>query len=236
MTLEAFDADLWIADHDMFAMGIHFPGRMTVVRLRTGDLWLHSPIPISEPLAEQLAAIGPVRYIVAPNLFHHMHLQAAADRYPDAHVYGAPGLSAKRKDVAFTAMLDEQAPPDWKDDLHQVALRAVPAFWETVFFHRPSRTLITTDLFMNVHRAEGVFSRFVYWAEGCWKRPAVPRLIRFLVKDREQMKSDLRTIVAWPTEHILMAHGEVIREDAARVLREGLSVFGLEPEAVSAAV
>ena len=71
--LQAIGDDIWVVDHDFFNFGIHFPGRMTVIRLKSGGLWLHSPVPIDDELAAQLAELGPVEHLVGPNLFHHVH-------------------------------------------------------------------------------------------------------------------------------------------------------------------
>ncbi|MEM7677016.1 MAG: hypothetical protein AAF449_13510, partial [Myxococcota bacterium] len=169
--------------------------------------------------------LGPVAHIVAPNKFHHMHLPGVAARYPRAKVWGVKGLAAKRKDVPFEE-LSESIPDVWKDDLQQVSLFAVPAFNEAVFFHPHSGTLITTDLFMNVHETTGLFSRFVYWAEGCYRKAGVPRLIRFLVKDKARMRADLNKIAQWPIRRLIMAHGEMVHTDAADVVQSSFAPFG----------
>ena len=39
-----------------------------------GDLWLHSPIKANEHLFEEVSKMGTVRWLVPPNLFHHISL------------------------------------------------------------------------------------------------------------------------------------------------------------------
>src|SRR5438876_6457443 len=51
-----------------------FSTRMTVVRLQSGDLFLHSPIAFDAKLAEELQAMGTVRHLVSPNQFHYAHI------------------------------------------------------------------------------------------------------------------------------------------------------------------
>jgi len=182
--LERIADDIWVVGHDLFTFGIHFPGRMTVIRLSDGGLWLHSPVPIDDRLADALAELGPVRHLVAPNCFHHVHLEGVRARYPEAKLWGAPGLDDKRKDLAFDATLGDEAPEAWGNELSQITLRFLPKFNEVVFFHERSATLIVTDLFMNVHACKGLLSRLVYMLEGTYRRMAVPRIFRFMVKDR----------------------------------------------------
>ena len=227
--------DIWVVEHDLYTFGIHFPGRMTVVRLSSGQLWLCSVVPIDDALATQLTELGPVAHIVAPNRFHHLYLAGAMERYPDAKVYASPGLSSKRKDVDFSAELGAKAPDAWHADIEQLSLTAIPLMGEVVFFHKDSGTLITTDLFMNVHRVDGWLGWFIYWAEGCWKKPAVPRLNRFMVKDKAQMRAEAARIAAWPTRRLLMAHGDIVEDDAAAVVRRSFEVFGT-PDSVPAEV
>ena len=54
----------------------HVPTRMTALPLQDGGVALVSPIPIDDALAQQVAALGTVRFLIAPNLLHHLHLAA----------------------------------------------------------------------------------------------------------------------------------------------------------------
>ena len=233
--LKPLGDDIWVVEHDLYTFGIHFPGRMTVIRLSSGQLWLCSVVPIDDALAAQLAELGPVSHIVAPNRFHHLYLVGAIERYPDAKVYASPGLSEKRKDIDFIAELGTEAPEAWSADIEQLSLAAIPLMGEVVFFHKVSGTLVTTDLFMNVHKVDGWLGWFIYWAEGCWKKPGVPRLNRFMVKDKPQMRADATKIEAWPIQCLVMAHGEIVDDDAAGVVHRSFEVFGT-PESVPARV
>lgn len=204
---------------------------MIVVRLSSGELWLWSPVPIDEALKDELQELGTVRYLVAPNRFHHVHLSSAKARFPAARLFGAPGLPEKRKDLHFDAVLEESAPDDWSDEIRQVVLRGVSALSEVVFFHQASGSLITADLFMNVHEAQGALSKLVFWLEGTWKRPRIPRLLSLLTSDRERFRRDYETIVSWPVERVIPAHGEIIETNAAELLvAEQTRFFGSAPK------
>ncbi len=207
--LQPFGPDVWFHDYDLFLPGgIHFPGRMTVVRLPgEGELWLHSPIPIDDDLAHELDALGPVRHIVAPNKVHHLHVPAAMARYPEARVWGAPGLYKKRKDIAFTDKLTADAPQFWSSVLEQHVVGGAPWVNEVVFFHRPSTTLIVTDLVFNVYECKGLLSPLVFRMAGAYRRLAQSRLLRRSVKDRAAFANSGRTVLTWDFDRVLMAHG-----------------------------
>lgn len=217
--------NIWTVDFDFFNFGIHFPGRMTVVRLSDGGLWLHSPVPIDDDLAEELAQLGPVQHLVGPNLFHHVHLKKVKARYEHAQMWAAPGLKKKRSDLPFDHELTREQPQPWGAEIQCVPFSCAPRIGEVVFFHTPSRAMITTDLMMNVHHCQGLMSRFVYWAEGAYKKLAVPRLNQFLVKDKGEAAAFAAQLIALEPEHVLMAHGDIVSDDAAQRAAEALSVF-----------
>ena len=93
---------------------------MTVVKLSSGGLLLHSPVPVDEDLAAELAALGEVTHIVCPNLFHHVFAAEVKQRYPKALLHGPAKLAGKRKDLKLDAVLSETPHPDWGEDFELV--------------------------------------------------------------------------------------------------------------------
>ena len=45
-------------------------GRMVVLRLSDGSIWVHSPVDVDDDLAAALAELGEVKHIVTPNYEH----------------------------------------------------------------------------------------------------------------------------------------------------------------------
>lgn len=215
---------LWGAEHDLFMPGgVHFRGRMTVVQLPDGGLLLHSPVPIDAALAADLAALGPVRVLVAPNLLHHVHLAAAQERWPEARTWGAPGLAEKCPHLRIDAVLGEQAPP-WADVLAPHFIAGMPWMQEHAFFHRPTATLLVTDLFFHIERAvlANWTSRALFWMLGLLDGPAQSPLVRLQARDRPAAGESARALVALPVARLVPAHGPVIDRDAPAVLRRVL--------------
>ena len=105
MNLKFLEDNLWYADFMLKRTAIAFGVRMTVVKLQSGGLLLHSPVPIDESMAEELGEIGNVDHIVAPSCFHHLFALQAKQLYQDATLWAAPGLSEKRKDVKFDQVI-----------------------------------------------------------------------------------------------------------------------------------
>ena len=225
--LRAFGDDLWLVDGpDVEAMaGFSYPTRMAVVRLADGGLWVWSPI---EPSPERLAAVdalGPVRHLVAPNSLHHLFLPDWARAYPEAKVHAAPGLRRKRRDVAFDGDLGDEADAAWAGEIDQVVMRGNLITEEVVFFHRPARVVLVTDLLQQVPVGRlagwrGFVARLDLMAEA---EPTVPRKFRVAFVGRRAARDALRRVLAWPAQRVIMAHGTPVEEDGQAFLRRAFA-------------
>src|SRR5262249_20750281 len=143
--LRALAPDLWVAERPQRFYGLEVGTRMTVIRLADRSLLLHSPVVLDAGLRAELDALGPLHFAAAPNRVHHLYAGRAAARYPDARLWAGPGVERKRPDLASVAVLDDEAPPEWRGQVDQVFFRGRPYENEVVFFHRASRTLILCD-------------------------------------------------------------------------------------------
>jgi len=203
--------------------GVHFPLRMTIVCLPDGALWLHSPIRIDDALAAEIERLGKVSYLVAPNCFHHLFVKKAQRRWPDAKIYAAPGLEKKRPDMPIEAGLTEQAPEVWSDVMNQYVVEGVPKLGEVVFLHKPSKTLIVTDLLFNIVEPKGWQSKLAFTLAGVKGRFAQSRLIRTVTKDRKRAGEVCRGILAQDFERVVVTHGEIVTEDVKARMEKGLA-------------
>ncbi len=213
MALQEVCPDLWIADHaERFALGFAAPARMTVVRLDDGGLWLYSPGPIDDRTAEELLSLGPVRYLIAPNRFHHLHLPSAASRFPDADVLGAPGLAEKRKDIAFAGTLGVASP--WGGELQPIPIDGMPSFNEVAFCHRPSASLLVADLLFNLRQDPGLLASLYFRLTGVSRRVAMSRIFRLAMRDRAACAASCLRLLQCRFDRLIPCHGDVVEEGA----------------------
>jgi hypothetical protein len=223
--LQEIAANLWHAQHAFKLAGAVVSSRMTVVRLSDGTLWLHSPIPLTEQLRQQIDQLGEVAYIVAPSKMHHLFLKPCAAAYPKAQLFGAPGLAKKRPDVAGLRTLGPASEAGWQDDLEQLQVRGLPLGNEVLWFHRASRTLIVTDLCQYWEGDMGFAAKLYATLTGVRKRLAVPYSVRMAIKDKAAMAETARQILLWPFERVIMAHNAIIERDAHADMTRALSVL-----------
>jgi len=217
--LEKITDNLWVARSPQKFMGIPIGTRMTVVKLGEGKLFLHSPIPLSPEIREELSREGEPCAIVSPNRYHHLHVGPYFSAYPGARVYAAPGLQKKRKDLAFHGVLGENPEKEWEGVIEQTFLQGIPMLNEVVFFHKDSRTLLVTDLVFNYPPTGGFWIRLYRKLEGCDGRFVVARLIKLLVRDRKALKRSCDRILQWDFDRIIVTHGEVLESGGKGAFR-----------------
>ena len=83
--IESLDRGLWAIARPFRALDrLEVGARTTVLGLEDGGLLVHSPIRLDDSDREAIRALGPVRAIVAPNLWHHLFFGPAAEAFPSA--------------------------------------------------------------------------------------------------------------------------------------------------------
>ncbi len=217
--LRSIDRDLWVAEQPLGFYGLQVGARMTVLRRpSSGGLLVHSPIAPTPELRAEVDAHGPVELLVAPNRWHHLFIGAWMEAYPQARAFAAPGLERKRRDLAFSGVIDD-APGPWAPDLEHVWWRGAPVMNEVVFFHRPSRTLVLTDAAHNFASGRPWLTRTVFRALGGYGRFTPIRPDRWLTKDRAASRASLERILAWDFDRVIVAHGDVLESGGQAALR-----------------
>lgn len=148
--------------------------------------------------------------------------------YPTARLYAAPGLAAKRPDLRIDVELGDAPPGDWPADLDYVLMAGNAITTEAVFFHRPSRTVLFTDLLQQFPRG---------WFTG-WRalvarldlmtqpQPTVPRKFRVAFTDRGAGRAALSRILDWPSEKVVMAHGTPVEQDGRAFIARAFGWLG----------
>lgn len=218
--LEKFATDIWIADGtEVSVAGFVYPTRCAVIRLAQNELLVWSPVSLTPALQVQIDALGVVTHLIAPNSLHHLFLAQWQDAYPDAKLFGTLALRHKRPDLHFAGTLGDAPDPAWATQLDQIVV-AHKLTTEVVFFHKPSQTVIFTDLIQQFPRN---------WHKG-WRKivatldlmvgemPNVPRKFRMGFGRKRQARATISQILDWPIDRIILAHGQPVHQDGRAVL------------------
>lgn len=221
--LHPLSADLWVCRVPYRAMGMPLGRQIVVARLPAGGLWIHSPVPMTPELRRELAALGEVRHVIGPNLWHDECLREFQAEYPAALFHAAPGLAACKKDVRFGAELSDTPHPDWAGTLEQHLVHGMPRMNEIVFFHPASRSLIIADLGFNLGPDGPWWFGLLMRAYGVWNRFGPTPLEKWMMKDRAAVRDSLDRILAWDFDRVIVGHGRNLEADARRIFREAYS-------------
>jgi hypothetical protein len=216
--------NIWHKQHHFSVSGVPISSRMTIIKLTSGQIFLHSPVPLDLAEKESIDALGEVKFIIAPNRFHHLFDGDLAALYPQASLFGVPGLAKKRPDLGKLQILTP-APGHWAPELEYLMFNGIPAANETIWFHTPSGSLIITDLCQWWRGDIGWRAALWNTLVGTRKKLNVPRTIRSLVRDPAAAKASAQQILQWPIQRIILAHNSIIEEDAHAKLRDAFRHF-----------
>lgn len=227
--------NIWLVDGPEIGFGIFglkfpFPTRMTLVRLNDGGLFVHSPIAPDTAMMAAIDRLGPVRHLIASNSLHYWWVADWKDRYPAARVHAVPGLARRaRRAIPIDAELGNQPDPDWEDEVDQV-LFSGDGFHEADFFHRPSRTVILTDLIENFEPAR-VKSPLLRWlvrsAHAADPHGSAPYDMRLaFLRHRDGLRKGLQRMLAWNALRVILAHGRWYESNGAAELARAFAWTG----------
>lgn len=210
-------------------LGKVLPVRMTVIRLRDGSLLLHSPTRFDEGLGKALLRIGPVSHLVAPNLAHWTLLGPWQKAFPQATTWATPGLrerrQARRSGLRLDHDLGTQAPPSWGGTIDLIMMKGGFGFHEAVLFHRPSRTLVLTDLVLNLEKEKvpalvrPLLRLFGSTAPDGMPPPYLRLVVRF---GGQAAVTTAERLVALQPDRVVFAHGRWFDTNATWQLRHSI--------------
>ncbi len=192
--------------------GAKLPLRSTIVRLSDGRLLIHSPVAFSADVVAAIHKLGEVAYLVAPNLFHHLFLEAAQKHFPNANTLGPAFLTKKVKSLHVDFTVTTSLPTDLAFDFEHVQIRGAPAFSEFVLLHRPSKSLLVGDYFFNIRSCQGVLTPIVLRLTGTWQKVSQSKLWRLMSRDREEMKASAQEVLSLDYQRVIVCHGDVVEQ------------------------
>ncbi len=187
-------------------LGLEVGTRMTVLELPDG-LLVHSPIDLPPETLEEL---GEPRWVLAPSKLHHLFVGSWVQEGLEG--WAAPGLPEKRRDVTFAGVVESGTFP-FGPDVEVLTLSCFSLTNEVVLFHKPSRTLVVTDLVYNFPRTAPRLTRAVMWC-ACGYPGCKTSLLERVGMNRAVARQEIATILGFGFERIVMSHGDIVETGA----------------------
>jgi hypothetical protein len=194
--------------------------RMTVVRLADGRLVIYSAIALDEAQMSRIEAFGVPSFLIVPSDIHRLDAKIWKDRYPRLRVIAPIGARDK---------VDELVPVDATEiDFGDPTVQFMPVPGtddreSALLIVRDGKTtLVVADLVFNAPNQPG-FSGWLFKTLGITAdHPHLPTVVKMArVKDEEALRKQLEVWAHLPNlERIIVAHGNIIANDAAHVLEE----------------
>lgn len=217
---------IWIVDSGpLRAMGMVMPVRMTIIRLGSGELLLHSPVQLSTELAGKVKALGQIGHLVAPSTGHWTFIADWQHAFPDAKTWAVPGLrdrpQVRKSDLRIDRELGDSAPEDWGDEVEQGLISGGAGFREAYFFHKASHTLVLTDLVDNLETDKlPTMTATVMGIAGA-TGGTTPIHVRLAIwAAGESARKAIQTMLTLDTERVVLAHGRWFTEREPERLRK----------------
>jgi hypothetical protein len=200
---------------------------VTVIRLASNELIIHSTAPFSRKDVAEIEALGKPGWLVDSMLRHDTFAKEGRAAFPNIP-YLAPEGFAKTAQVDTRFLLP--APAAWANEVRVLLIGGMPDAKEHVFLHIPSRTLIVADLVFNFGPSSGWTSFFRRTVMGVKAHPDAARLYPMLIKDRAPYDRSLRELMTWDFDRIIVGHNKLIETGGKEGLKRALTARGMGPK------
>ena len=216
--------NLWLLSYPLKMLGADLRRNVTLIRLRSGKLLIHSTAPFTLEDVAAITALGEPAWLLDGILRHDTFAKEGREAFPGIPYLAPEGFSDI---VGFPTKSIVPAPVEWKDELQVLEIQGAPEARDTALLHVPSRTLILTELVFNFGDEEPVWTELLLRiAVGGEHHPGMSRPFKAGVKDEAAFKSSVATILSWDFDRVIVGHGDVIEFDGKAKLRAALEAAG----------
>lgn len=192
-------------------MGLEVGTRMTILETEEG-LLIHSPINVPP---SSISHLGQARWVLAPNLLHHLYVGPWADE--GLQLWGAKGLVEKRPDLSFAGTVELGVNP-FGSCIELLPMKCFSMTNEIAVLHKPSRSLVVTDLVFNFSSQAPWLTRTAMWCMGGYPGCKTTLLERWGM-DRNIAREEISQLLDWDFDRLIMCHGEVVETGGKEALR-----------------
>lgn len=215
--------NLWTLHYPLSVLGTQHGRTVTIIRLRSGRLVVHSMAPFRSEDLEAIHRLGPVGWLAEAMLLHDTYAKQGHKAFPETPFLGPPGFS---EIVGFPVGPLQPPPAEWQDELEVIPLKGIPMLEEHVVYHLPSKTLIVADLVFNFSPHERGWSRFFHrYIAGFKTYPGMSRIFRMCIRDSTTFRQSLKEVFFRDFDRVIVGHGDTIETNGKALLRQALEDY-----------
>ncbi len=222
--------DLWVLRFPLALLGTQMGRTVTVMRLSSGHLIVHSTAPFTPADITAIHALGRPAWLVDATLFHDTFARHGQAAFPDIPYFTPSGFRrpAGRASAISPETPSLTSPPTaWAGEVDVLQLHGMPKVREHVFLHRATRTLVVADLLFNFGPRSSAWTRWFFrWPGGIRQFPGMSRLFRASIRDRAAFARSIESVMQWDFDRLIVGHGEIIECGAKAKLKAALAAQG----------
>ncbi len=223
--MEHLAENLWVIDYPFRMLGFEVGRRVTVLRLTSRRLVIHSTASFSPEEVREICALGDPGWLLEATRAHDTFALAGRQAFPEATYLVPPGFP-KANALRTQPLLP--APAEWGNEVMVREICGMPWVREHAVFHPATRTLIVADLLFDLRGSRSWLTHFV--GRHLMRLPdlaGMSLLYRLMIRDREAFRRSMSEILEWDFERIILGHGQIIERDGRGRLRSALRDAGL---------
>ncbi len=216
---------LWTLRYPLSILGTAHGRTVTVIRLQSGKLVIHSMAPFREADLASIRATGEPAWLLESMLLHDTYAAEGRKAFPGLPFLGPPGFD---KVVGFPIDPLLPAPPEWEGQIKVLRLAGAPKLEEHMVLHVPSRTLILADLIFNFRADERGWNRLFHrHIAGFHRYPGMSRIFKWCIADKAAFRASIEELLDWDFDRIIPGHGEIIESHGKELLRRAMVDAGV---------
>lgn len=224
--LQHIDANLWLMDYPLRTLGVNLHRVVTIIRLASGKLVIHSTAPFLPTEVESIRELGQPEWLVDALLRHATFAAEGHKAFPGISYLAPEGFS---RDLPFPTGSLLSPPAEWEGEIQVAAIDGVPAFGEIVMCHQPSRTLIVGDLIVNFAGVQGWWEKLLSKAAsvGGKYEPGMTKPFKSAIRDSGAFAASVQRVLEWDFDRIIVGHGRPIPTGGKQKLRGVMQAAGV---------
>ena len=210
--------NLWLLRFPLRLLGLQIGRNVSVIRLASGKLIIHSTAPFDPNVVARIRAKGQPAWLLDATRFHDSCAAEGRAAFPEV-TYLVPEPFPHRDRLRGIPL--ENVPDEWAGEVELRRIDGMPSVQEHAVFHRPSRTLIVGDLLFNFRENASWWTKLVArWVMRLDRLVGMSLVFRSMIRDKAAFHRSMADIFAWDFDRVIVGHGSVIETGGKELLRE----------------
>jgi len=204
--------NIWLLSFPLKILGVDIRRNVTVMRLGSGKLVIHSTAGFSGDDVRSIRGLGEPGWLVEGMIDHDTFSAEGRRAFPGIPFLAPEGFGER---VGFEVGTLDEPPAGWLPEVEVIRIDGAPKMAESVLFHHPSDTLIVSDLLFHFPEIKSLWAKMLLIpALGWHPAPGFSKRVKMAIEDKQAFRKSVGKIMALPIQRIVPGHGVVLENDA----------------------